>query len=85
MNPLLSSAIGSILRHFLTIGAGYFVAKGIWTAEEATGYVAGLALALIGIGWSLYQKYRAEVKVETALEMPQGTSMQALDVAVANK
>lgn len=85
MNPLLSAAVGAFLRHGLTWAAGYIVAWGIWTAEEATGYVAGAVIFLLAYGWSYFQKMMAEKKVEVALEMPPGTSMKALDVAVANK
>jgi hypothetical protein len=57
MNPLFVAAIGSILRHILTYGAGYLVARGVWTGNESTMYVEALTLFVIGQGWSLYQKW----------------------------
>jgi hypothetical protein len=73
MNPLAAAAIGAIIRFFLTIGAGYFVSKGIWTQAEAGDYVAAATLALVGLGWSLWQKYKTRLFIQAALDAPQGT------------
>ena len=78
MNPVLQAALGSILRHFLTIAAGYLVAQGIWTQEEAMTYVAAAALGLLGVGWSVCQKSKAHALIEKALDMPQGSSLEQL-------
>ena len=78
MNPVLQAALGSILRHFLTIAAGYLVAQGIWTQEEAMTYVAAAALGLLGVGWSVWQKSKAHALIEKALDMPQGSSLEQL-------
>lgn len=67
MNPILSEAIGSIVRWALAIGAGYIVTAGIWSPEDATKYVAAGALAIIALGWSLWQKYSSRVTLLTAL------------------
>ncbi len=57
MKPMFTAVVGSILRHLLTLAAGYFVSQGIWTEAEAASYVAGIVLALVGLLWSLYEKY----------------------------
>lgn len=67
MNPIVSEAIGSILRQLLAVLAGYFVSKGVWTTAQATDYVAAAVAGLLALGWSLYQKYRARQKLVVAL------------------
>ena len=78
MSPILQAALGSILRHFLTIAAGYLVAQGIWTEEEAMTYAAAAALGVLGLGWSIWQKSKAHALIEKALDMPQGSSLEQL-------
>lgn len=73
MNPLLSAALGSIIRWALSLVVPYLVTAGIWTPDEATAYVAGLSLALVGLGWSLWQKYKSRLKFLDALDAPAGT------------
>jgi uncharacterized membrane protein YhiD involved in acid resistance len=84
MNPLLSAALGAILRWGLTGAAGYFVAKGIWTQEEASTYVVALIGAVLTLAWSLYQKYTAQQKIVTAAAAPAGTSQEKVKQMVTN-
>lgn len=70
MNPLVVEALGSIVRWALTFGGAYLVKVGIWSQADATTYVAGAAMALIALGWSIYQKYGARLKLVTALASP---------------
>lgn len=70
MNPLLQQALGSIVRWLLTFAAGYLVQLGIWTEEDAMKYVGAAALALVALGWSLYQKYKSRLTLVTALATP---------------
>lgn len=79
MNPMLQAALASILRHFLTMGASALVMRGIWTEEDATTYVVAAALAILGFGWALWQKYAAHLKILDALDAPQGTSLDELN------
>lgn len=67
MNPILQSAIGSILRWALMIGAAFLVRHGIWTTSESGGYVEAGVAALLALGWSLWQQYKSRVKFLTAL------------------
>lgn len=69
MNPLVREMLASIIRHFLTIGAGFLVARGIWTPEDAATYVAAVTLALVSVAWGLYQKYMSRSKLTTALAL----------------
>lgn len=84
MNPLMVEAAGSILRALLNIGAGWLVVHGVWEQGAAQQYVGALALALVSIGWSVWQKWRMRSKLLTALSMPAGASERAVEAAVAD-
>ena len=73
MSPMLSAALGSIIRWALSLLVPYLVSAGIWTADEATTYVTGLSLAILALGWSLWQKYRSRLRFLDALDAPPGT------------
>ncbi len=73
MPPMLSAALGSIIRWALALVVPYLVSAGIWTADEATEYVAGLSLAILALLWSLWQKYRSRLRFLDALDAPPGT------------
>jgi len=84
MNPLISEALAAIIRSILMTGAGYLVAKDIWSPEDASKYVAAAALAVVGLGWSLWHKYKSRLKLLTALSSPtQLTEKQAEAVVKA--
>jgi hypothetical protein len=70
MNPLLVEALGSIVRAGLNVCAGWLVAHGIWSSSNAEKYVGAAALALISLGWSLWQHYGMRSKLITALATP---------------
>lgn len=67
MNPILSAAIGSILRWAFALGAGYLVKAGVWSGSEAETYVTAGALAALTLGWSLWRNSTGRVKLLTAL------------------
>lgn len=74
MNPLLQETFGSVVRWALAIGAGVLVQRGIWTQNQATDFVGAAALALVALGWSLYQKYQSRQLLVTALAVPAAVS-----------
>lgn len=80
MNPVLAAALGSILRWALAFLAGYLVKAGIWTGSEAEAYVAAAVLGLLGLGWSVWQKYKSRIAFLAALNAPAGTPEANLDV-----
>lgn len=84
MSPLVVEALGSIVRAGLQILAGYLVTAGIWQAEAAEKYVGAAALALISLGWSLWQKYSMRTKLVTALAMPSGASENQAKALIDN-
>lgn len=83
MNPLLQAALGSLLRWLFAIAAGFFVEHGIWTQGEASSYVAGAALAVLSLLWSLWAKYHSRIKFLTALEVPAGSSEADVKATIA--
>jgi hypothetical protein len=82
VNPLMVEALGSVLRAALNIGAGWLVAHGIWQQSDAEKYVGALALALLSVGWSLWQHYRMRSKLVTAMAMPVGATEHEVERAV---
>jgi hypothetical protein len=79
---LLLEALGSIARWLLAGLMGYFVGHGVFTQAQADNYTTALAGAAaagaVSLGWSLWQKYSAHLKVLTALSMPAGSSIDQL-------
>jgi hypothetical protein len=75
---LLLEALGSIARWLLAGLMGYFVAKGVFTAEQAESYTRALSYAAaagaVSLGWSLWQKYHSRIAFLTALDSPAGTT-----------
>lgn len=83
---LLLEALGSIARWLLAGLMGYFVAHGVFSQAAADNYTHALAGALaagaVSLGWSLWQKYSAKLKILTALSMPAGSSVEQLQQKV---
>lgn len=66
--------VGSMVRHGLTLAGGYLISSGAidqkgW--EEAS---AGLAVVLVSLIWSFYQKHHNETVIQAALDMPKGAT-----------
>jgi hypothetical protein len=85
MSPILQEALGSIVRHFLTIGASFLVTRGIWTDQDAVTYVAAAAMGIVGLGWALWQKSQANTLLEKALVMPAGSTVAQAKREVAKE
>jgi hypothetical protein len=84
VNPVVQSALGSILRWALALGAGYLVEHGVWSEGEATTYVTAAVLALLSLLWSLWQKYHERVKFLTALDMHAGATEADVKAVIAD-
>jgi hypothetical protein len=85
MSPILQQALGSILRHFLTMASTILVTRGIWTEQEALKYVAAAAMGILGLGWALWQKSQANTLLEKALDMPAGSTIAQAKREVAKE
>ena len=82
MNPLEQEIIASFLRSLLKISAGYLVARGVWSQEEAASYIAPAALALAGLALSAWKTYKSRQKLVTALAMPSGATEVDVKAAI---
>lgn len=78
MNPIFSAALGSILRHVLTMGATYLVTKGVWSETDASVYVTAAAMGLVSVVWAVWQKYRTHLTILKALDLPAGSDPDRL-------
>lgn len=76
MNPMVSAAIGALVRWALQGAAVWLVERGVWTQAEAATYVMGASLALLSLGWSVWNKYRGRLALLTALTMPAGLTTE---------
>lgn len=74
MNPLVSEALGSVIRWALTGLFGLLVAKGIWTESQAAVYLTAAVGGVLTLGWSLWAKYSSRLKLVTALASPRPMS-----------
>ena len=59
------AALTSLARWALMLGAAELVKHGIWTAGDASSYVAAGAVAIVSLGWSQWDKYKSLVTINT--------------------
>lgn len=50
----MNDSIKSIIRHGLSFGGGFLVAKGLVTLDQAN-ELAGAVITVAGIAWSIYK------------------------------
>ena len=65
---ILTDSIGLLIRHGLTIAAGWLTAHSLLAATDQPSFVglgAGILCGLVAIGWSYVQKKSQIAKVET--------------------
>jgi hypothetical protein len=67
MNPILQSALGSLIRWALMLLVPVLIKYGIWSDSDASKYVDAAVIAVLTLLWSFYQKYKSRVKFLTAL------------------
>lgn len=68
MGPKEQMLLG-VLRHFLTVGGGLLVEHGYMTTGQLDEGV-GAAVVLIGIGWSIWDKYHQKALVAMPAPVP---------------
>ena len=54
----MNDSIKSIVRHGLSFGGGFLVAKGLVTVDQAN-ELAGAVITVIGVGWSVWKNRKA--------------------------
>jgi len=50
----MNANISSLLRHILTAAGGFFVAKGLASADQVA-ELAGAAVSISGVAWSIWK------------------------------
>lgn len=83
MNPMAAAAIGSVVRWALALAAGYMIRAGVWNEPDAETYVTAATLAIVSLGFSLWQKYRSRQTLMVALGSPTTLSEAKAKVIVA--
>lgn len=60
MNPVFSTILGLVARHFLTVIGGWLIAKGYFAPDDQSlTALMGALTTLGGIVWSVVQKVKA--------------------------
>ncbi|MBR1230194.1 hypothetical protein JQ600_35455 [Bradyrhizobium sp. AUGA SZCCT0176] len=73
--------ISSILRHILTFGGGFIVAKGWISAEALPGIVGGI-ITIGGVIWGMFNKTQSSI-VASAAALPGTTVVTTPALAAA--
>jgi len=84
-SDVIKGYLAGLLRIVLGSALTWAIAKGYLTDESAGQLILIIAGVLVVLGTSLFSKLRAEAKVDTALELPGGSSRATLKDVLANK
>lgn len=68
----------AIIRHIFSALGAYLVTAGYLQNGQVEQFI-GAGLFLVSFAWSLYNKFTTNGKIETALELPAGSSREALN------
>lgn len=75
MNPMAVKAIQSIVRFVLAMLTGWLVTHKIWSESDAAQYLEIGSLAVVTLGWSLWEKYHGLLMIQAARLLPAHTPM----------
>jgi hypothetical protein len=62
----MNDSLKSIVRHGLSFGGGFLVAKGLVTVDQAN-ELAGAIITLLGVGWSVWKNSKTPPAPPAAL------------------
>lgn len=82
---VLKQIVFSLIRTFATPVAIWIASTAQVTQDAAMNVLIVGATLLLTVIWSVFNKVRAEKKIETALELPAGSSKSTLKDVVASK
>jgi hypothetical protein len=66
--------VGTLLRSVVMAMAGWLVARGMLPQGSVEEWTGAVALTLVAVLWSLYQKYVERTKLMVALTLPSGST-----------
>lgn len=95
MDPFVAEVIGSVARWALSLAVGWLVAHHAVPADQSNAVIAHYLPLLTGklalgagmavpLAWSLWQKVRSRVHLNTALKLPAGSSVQDVKDAIGS-
>jgi hypothetical protein len=62
MTPVVNDMLMSLVRKGLVVVGTWLVSRGVFQSAEWETYAAGLTIAIVGAGWSLWNKWQARAK-----------------------
>ena len=60
MPPIVNEMLMSLVRKALVALGTWLVSRGVFEQAEWDAYVPGLVILVVGAGWSLYNKWKAQ-------------------------
>lgn len=85
MESMIREYATTLLRNLLAPAVAYLAATGFISESEATNLVVAVVAIAVSVVWGLGNKYIWNRKVETALELPAGSSKEKLSDVIASK
>lgn len=79
VNPFFQQVIGSLVRAVLMGASVWAVQHGIFTDNEAGKIIEAATMAIVGLLWSVSQKFTDRQKLNVALTTPAALSEQELE------
>ncbi|MEO8484173.1 MAG: hypothetical protein ABI634_18320 [Acidobacteriota bacterium] len=73
----------ALVRYLLAGISSWLIQQGIITPGQNDQLIAGLSLAVATLGWMIYVKVKDRIKVNTALAMPPGSTVDELKQKIA--
>lgn len=77
-SAFLKEVLAALLRWLLTSVSSYLIAQGALTEQQTGILIAGLAGLICALLLSLYHKYKQQVRLFLALDMPGGATLADL-------
>ena len=85
MENQIREYVTSLIRTLLTPIIGWLAVNGYISESQSTQLAVIVASIVVTYGWSALNKYLWKRKVETALELPAGSSVEKLKDVLARK
>lgn len=63
---MTNPTIFALIRHALTVLGGWLLSKGVLDDASMVEELAGALVTLLGIGWSIWHKYKVKESLQSA-------------------
>ena len=78
VTPLIQKAIGTLVRHGLTILGAWLVENGLTTGDDWMTLSMKASPILVSLVWSLWQKYGSTLLQSVLHDLPAGASANSI-------